>query len=211
VKASLSLPAASVISHVCSPRRGVRPSYTPGKVLKLLLLLLDKEPLGRHTISRELGIGESSARTLVRRLRELGVVDVDPVGGCVLTGSGRRMVAEIRRVIPLILDVSSVLKTLSLDRYAFAARIRVDSDWNVLKVRDSLVREGASAALILRCVGGKLVIPPDNYGEETYPELRDLKKVMGAESGDSIAISFASDRERAEEALMSWLAKLLDP
>ncbi len=175
------------------------------------MLLLEKEPLGRHAISRLLGIGEAPARTLVKRLRELGVVDVDPVGGCVLTDLGREVAKELLKLVPRVADASSVLSKLLLDRYAFAARIKYRGEVNVLRIRDEVIRNGASAALILVCRGGKLVIPPDCVGEEEYPELSELRKMLGVEEGDVVVVSYASDPRVAEDALMNWVASVLDP
>ncbi len=192
----------------CSSRRGVKPGYGYSKVLKFFLLLAEREPLGRHLLSRELGIGEASVRTLVKRLREGGFVEVDRVGGCVLTEAGKRALHQLLSVAPRMRDVNDLLKDLALDRYAYAARLRAELR-DVVKARDSLIRCGASAALILVVIENKLVIPPGGYGEDSYPELSYLKKVLGVESGELVIVSFAGSKRRAEEALLEWLARLL--
>ncbi len=174
------------------------------------MLLKDREPLGRHALSKELRLGEASVRTLVKRLKELGVVNVDPVGGCILTGLGRDLVKELTEVVPRIEEVSSILKQLALDKYSYAARVR-KGDLDVMRVRDETIRVGASAALILKCVESKLIIPPGSVGEDVYPELRELKKLLGVEEGEWVVIAYSQSKEGAEEAILDWIATFLDP
>jgi len=192
----------------CCSKRGVRPGYGYSKVLKLLLLLEEREPLGRHVLSRELSLGEASVRTLVKRLREGGYVNVDRVGGCILTDLGRRAVRQLRFLAPAINEVTHILNKLTLDRYAYAVRLRIDVG-DVAKARDEIIRCGASAALLLKNVDGKLIIPPGSIGEDEYPELARLRTYMGVEKGEWVVVVYANSRTVAENSLLEWLARLV--
>lgn len=77
----------------------VRRGYSIYHVIKLLELLESQGPLGRMLISRLLGIGEGSARSLVRLLRSRGLVDVDVVGGAYLTAKGSDVLTRWRSAI----------------------------------------------------------------------------------------------------------------
>lgn len=67
--------------------------------MKLLDLLDTQGPLGRMLISRSLGIGEGSARSLVKALKSLGLVDVDIVGGAYLTSKGYEVLSRWRSIV----------------------------------------------------------------------------------------------------------------
>ena len=201
-----------IVRVATEPRRGVSPRYGPYHVIKLLQLLYQREPLGRHALSRELGLGEASTRTLLRRLREVGVVEIDRVGGAILTDVGRRAVQKLLSSIRSISRVTQILEKLRLDREAVAAIVDPSllQSAKLVEIRDSIVRKGASAALILRIDSDGAKIPPDDIGEETFPELKKLREHLKAESGLFIVISYSTDPITAEKALIEGLLDIAE-
>ncbi len=194
-------------------RGHVRPMYNEYHVLKALLTIERKEPIGRIALSRELGIGVTSTRTLVKRLRELGVVDVDVVGGCFLTELGRRILSFLHNFVKRIEYVTPYIgPDLALDREAYAALITpsITGKHSIVMLRDTFVRYGASAVLIACIRKGRAALPPDFMANEvSLPSLRTLKEALGACEGDYIAVVYAQNARLAEEALYRGLVKLL--
>jgi len=133
---------------------GSRRSYSFYHVVKLLDLLDTQGPLGRMLISRSLGIGEGSARSLVKALKSLGLVDVDMVGGAYLTSKGYEVLSRWRSIV-----YSSTYLNERLDPspwgYLCVACISSHAihyimSRGILYVRDQMVR--------LDCLGGLIMI-----------------------------------------------------
>ncbi len=204
---------AQIFKKLLEARGHVKPMYNEYHVLKALLTIERKEPIGRIALSRELGIGVASTRTLVKRLLELGVVEVDTVGGCFLTELGRRILSFIHSSIKRIERVTPCIgPDLALDREAYAALIApsIAGKRSAITLRDTFVRYGASAALIACIRGGRAVLPPDFTADErSLPSLRVLREALGASEGDYIAVTYARDARLAEEALYRGLVELL--
>jgi len=194
-------------------RGHVKPMYNEYHVLKALLVIERKEPIGRVALSRELGIGVASTRTLVKRLRELGVVEVDTVGGCFLTELGRRTLSFLHNFVKRIERVTPYIGSdLALDREAYAALVTysIVEKRSIVTLRDTFVRYGASAVLIACIQNGQAVLPPDFTADEhSLPSLRILRESLGAKEGDYIAVAYARGAHLAEEALYRGLVELL--
>jgi len=199
-----------LLEEAVKPRRGVRPSYTLLHVFRALLILYREGPVGRRRLARMLGLGETAARTLVRRLVELGLASRDRAQGCYLTRLGFEVAASISRRIPRIADATGVLgPDLALDRCAYAgllSGVRLTGDW--MRLRDLFVRRGATAAVIAVCgVDGRLRIPLGG-GEEEYPSLGRLRGLLSPRPGDYVVVVYAPSRREAEEALVEGLLEL---
>jgi len=138
----------------------VRRGYSVYHAIKLLDLLNSQGPLGRMLISRLLGIGEGSARTLVRSLRSLGLVDVDMVGGAFLTARGREVLSRWRSSVYASSCVEGRLDPSPWPMLSIACI----SSWasrellskGVLYLRDTMVRLGCAGGLIMGMLGGRV-------------------------------------------------------
>ncbi|BCU68465.1 hypothetical protein HS7_19020 [Sulfolobales archaeon HS-7] len=70
-----------VIETLIKERQGNRPRYEKGHVILALNVIRTKQPIGRITIMKEVGLSEASVKTLIKRMKEVGLVTVDKVGG----------------------------------------------------------------------------------------------------------------------------------
>ena len=205
--------AVNVFEKLVEARGHVKPMYSEYHVLKALLVIERREPIGRHALSRELRLGVASTRTLLRRLREVGIIGVDPVGGCFLTDYGRKIVSLIRRVVKRIERVSQyVEQDLALDNEAYAALTvsQLVERYSVIELRDLFVRYGASAALIVCIRSGVAALLPDYVANEySFRSLQTIRKVLSASEGDYIVVTYAPTELQAEEALYRGLTALL--
>ncbi len=204
---------AQLFKKLLEARGHVKPMYNEYHVLKALLTIERKEPIGRIALSRELGIGVTSTRTLVKRLRELGIVEVDAVGGCFLTEHGRRILSFLHNLVKRIEHVTPYIgPDLALDREAYAALIAppIAEKRSIVMLRDTFVRYGASAVLIACIRKGQAVLPPDfTANEYSLPSLRFIREALGGSEGDYIAVAYARNTRLAEEALYRGLVELL--
>ncbi|HID80398.1 MAG TPA: DUF4443 domain-containing protein [Ignisphaera sp.] len=205
--------AVNVFRKLVEARGHVKPMYSEYHVLKALLVIERREPIGRHALSRELRLGIASTRTLLRRLREVGIVGVDPVAGCFLTEYGREIVSSIRKMVKRIERVSQHIgQDLALDTEAYAALIapQLVENYSVIELRDLFVRCGASAALVIRVRNGIAALLPDYVANEySLKSLQIIRKALSADEGDYIVVTYASTEPQAEEALYKGLTTLL--
>ncbi|MCE4628336.1 MAG: hypothetical protein F7C34_04220 [Desulfurococcales archaeon] len=88
--------AARLLASLPSPRRGGHKGFTPAHALMALDLL--ERRAGRPSIARTLGLGEASAKTLLRSLEEAGLA-ARSSRGRTLTPGGRRVLEELRAAI----------------------------------------------------------------------------------------------------------------
>lgn len=200
----------SIFYGVASCRRDVKPLFEPAHALKALLLLYEKEPIGRNLLSKMLGIGVASTRTLIKRLKEYDLIFVDNVGGCLLTEKGRNIVTKIRGVVRKIEDISMIIaKDFMLGSHSWIAVIEdgveLAKKYGIIAIRDRLISYGAKAALII-FVEDSAYIPPDkSLNESRYHTLRFLKEFLSLKYGDASIVSFADDPLTAEKALLNTI------
>ncbi|MGC8936094.1 MAG: DUF4443 domain-containing protein [Candidatus Methanomethylicaceae archaeon] len=179
--------------------KGPSPAFTSVHIVKALLSL-EAECMGRQSMSRVLSLGEGSARTLVKKLVERRLVSVDPVGGCHLTGEGKRIVNELRQVIVSSKDF--VLEEFGIKSPSFAIQVRLTPPFipPITKLRDIAVRNGADGMLIFVVKDSKISLPMivDDVSKD-YPQLVKLiEDSFSLRDGDFIFIGFAESKNAAE-------------
>jgi len=148
---------ARVLVGVSRGFRGGSPGFTPFHVF-MALTLLSREPLGRVGLASRLGIGESSARTLIGRLEELGFVRRTRAG-VELTEAGLRFLEALGSAIAIY--------SVNLEELGWSsASLVVVRGFNppvdlvgVYRVRDYIVAEGCTEAIVGGYTGGALVYP----------------------------------------------------
>ncbi len=164
---------------------GPLPSYNLLHAV-LLLITLERSPLGRKRISALMELGEGSVRSLINRLREMGWVNCSR-GGCFLTELGMEKVRDIREC--LIGPIEVKLREI-FEGSAYATLVKCVKYSEVLELRDEAVRSGGRGAVILRKLGGALVFPETGERLSNYAP-RDSELLEGAlrpNEGDLIVL-----------------------
>lgn len=195
---------ARVIVDVCAKSRGGSPGFTPFHVVKALKLL-SREPLGRISLSSKLGIGETSARTLIERLESHGLIRKSRAG-VQLSESGLKMLELLESNIK-VYDIN--LSELGWSNASLVAVVGVKPPKDlveVYRIRDYMVAEGCREAII----GGYL------EGAPVYPGMPDeiqrivVSKVPKEAMGEKLLhIIIPSGRlEEAFSGLIRMIAEL---
>lgn len=175
----------------------MKPNYVRLSLEELALILFLLETygkLGRYALSKLTGLGEGRVRNLIRRLAEVGYIEVSK-GGSKLTWKGHRLYDYILRE----LRVEEVL-TLSKGGkegvcFHFKGGLK---GLRILEVRDEVIRGGGEEALIMEVRGGRLILPPVGLAEKYLPSLTALlERSMNLNEGDLILVSLAKDLVRA--------------
>jgi len=184
--------------------KGPSPAFTPAHIVKALLVIEREQAIGRIVLSRELGIGEGSTRTVIKKLVERGLISVDSVGGCHLTDRGRVAVGALRKII--VANDYVDLAEVGISSPAYALQLRADpSSVPIIKLRDTAVKYGADGMMILTLKGGRLSMPMmDVDASEAYPGLMSaLASRFRLREGDLLLIGFSESKDGAELGALS--------
>lgn len=190
-----------------SQPKGPAAAYTPVHMIKALFIIDSSKSIGRVALSRSLGIGEGSVRTIIKRLQEMSLISIDSIGGCSLTPVGREVLQQISK--GMVASGQVDLSGMDIGRPAHAIQIRLDlSKHSVLKLRDVAVRWGAEGAILFHFSANKISVPTitddlSKTSPKTYYELMSKFRLL---EGDALIASFADDYPHAE---MSALAVFL--
>jgi DNA-binding Lrp family transcriptional regulator len=168
------------------------------------LSLAKKGIIGRKKLAEELELGEGSVRTLIRYLRDLGLVETFRLG-IRPTKEGKRFLSSLG-ILPL-----PVIDGLKVAEYAYSMKITpVRSLGKGFEQRDAAVRAGGVGATTLVCKNGKLCFAGENEdAEKIYKELSKLRKKYFSE-GDVLIVGSATTKKKAEEATFLAALTLLD-
>jgi hypothetical protein len=150
-------------------------------------------------MSKELGLGEGSIKTLIKHLRVNGMINTKRAG-CYLTGKGKKLSANLLSVIPneVYIPTNSITvgnhnHAVLLRGYAFAVATGIEQ-------RDAVIRFGGQGATTLLFKDSRFVMPKTNYdclNEE--PEMRNLLiSKLKPQDDDVIIIGSALDKITAE-------------
>lgn len=171
----------------------------------LMIILLEEGSIGRKRLSSLMGIGEGSVRSLVRRLKEAGYLEISR-NGCYLSSKGKRELRELREVLrgPISMELS---RSFGGKVHAFLIKgVKVDgSKLNVLRLRDEAVRAGGEGAVILLYLGGKLLFPETMEPLERYKsrDAEALKKELQPDEGDIVVIGLGKTPKESRVAALA--------
>ncbi len=177
--------AVRVVKDIVAVKGYVKPSYHEGHVVKSLLSLYREGPLGRKLLSKKLGIGETSVRSLVNRLVEKNLVIVDRVAGSLLTSRGEY-------IARLIDEKIHVLVNIGLYGWRNPVVVRIDTSLvdgiDVSRLRDRLVGIGVEKTVIAINKYGEITVPGLPREHESYREIEFFIKNMFSDLNDTVNI-----------------------
>lgn len=203
-----------IIQKAVAPVKGVKPTFNEYHVIKFLLILNEKEPLGRQLLSKYLGLSITSIRTLTKRLKALNLINIDPVAGCTLTNYGRELINKILDIAIKGGEITNILdKPLLLQGKAYVFLIKKGFEllrqYDVSYLRDTIIKHKAKAAIIIYVLEGRAYIPPHTeLDENRFPSLRKIRNLLNATDFDTIIVIFAENENIAEEAFFITLLDL---
>ncbi len=192
------------LRRVAGERRGIKPKFTSADVYITLYQIYSNGPLGRLKIASILGLGEASVKTMIRRLKEQGIVETDVAAGVYLTGKGEEIVGKLIKAIPPPIEID--LKEIATWRNAYASKISLGlntlENINALNIRDELVRYGAEAALIIAYKEKPVLMGAEEY---YHRELEEIANKLSAGKGDLIIVAWSTNPKKALRALIEEL------
>jgi hypothetical protein len=183
---------------------GPQPNYSLYHVWKCYHTLEEQGPIGRRSLTKVLGIGEGSTRTMLKWMTKEECIDSTPRGE-VLLPRGREKLASVGiKIINLtFIELSIGRFNCSVLVKGMASKVRLGTEQH-----DDSVRAGANSAITLVRRNGKIVFP----GDERYPRqdlMEPVGPMFGVEEGDAIIIGGASSYEMAEKGAVSAALALI--
>jgi hypothetical protein len=202
------LDAPSILREIAGKvAPGRPPAYTEAHALMGLEAIGLGLGIGRQQLSRELGLGEGTMRTLVGRMKTLGLVETSR-GGMRLTGEGEAVLEELGNLFGGCgLPVLPI--TVGPINYAVLIRGAASKVKGGIEQRDAAIIAGASGATTLVLDEHGLRMPGmEEPLEEAVRKL--IMEELGPSPGDAIIIGSSEDSILAEMAAKSAALALLE-
>lgn len=191
------LSAIAPLMEIAKEReRGPSPSFTPAQLVLAFLVIGDEGTIGRQALARMSGLGDGAVRTVLKKLREDGYVDVN-ASGCSLTRPGRKLYAGIRQKIAGIVLLERSPLTVGSKQAAVEVKGGAPMVRGGIEQRDSAIKVGASGATTYVIKGSKFTIPGGSLDcERDFPSpvWRKLRRELHPEDGDALVLSGSDDQ-----------------
>ncbi|WP_126449937.1 helix-turn-helix domain-containing protein [Sulfodiicoccus acidiphilus] len=196
-----------VLDNIMRERKGNRPRAEQWQIVQVLLEIEREQPVGRLKLMEKVGMSEATVKTVVRRLREAGLVEVDRVGGVLLNERGRSVV-DIWKARFEIADVE--LRTIGWvgNLLRVVGGTELLSKTSVVELRDLGVKSGATAVLVAVFRDGKVELPPMTV-EEVEPLLREVRDSCPRCSDGDVAFITTPRTPQVPYNLSIWLQRIM--
>ncbi|MCE4598745.1 MAG: hypothetical protein F7C81_00910 [Desulfurococcales archaeon] len=162
--------------------RGGHVGYTPYHVIEALRLMKGRA-IGRHQLLHNLGIGEASAKTLIKRLRSHNIVRTSKTGHT-LTGDGAKLLEKIinlYNLIPLDQPLPGFREPVIITTPYVNPPVDIV---DVYRIRDQIIIHGCEKTIIGGIINGNLTFPgiPENLLNTIKSRITDLIKTRKHET-----------------------------
>jgi hypothetical protein len=185
---------------------GRPPAYSEAHALKALEVIGAGNGIGRKGLSRVLGLGEGTVRTLVSRFKEEALIEVSHAG-MTLTSSGVNILSHFRGLMKAT-PIPETSITVSSKDYAILVKGAGDQINQGLEQRDEALLAGADGATTLLCDGERLWMPGMEVDLDPSTTVFLLERLK-PESGDVIIIGTSDNPILAEVGAKSAALKLI--
>lgn len=203
-----SLKVIEKVARKLAPGRS--PTFSEVHIIKALETINVEEAVGRIKLSKTLELGEGATRTLVKHLRNEGIIEISR-SGIVLSDAGRRLLSALRSKIGGEMEVPK--SSLTVGSFNVAVLIRDEADMVTygLEQRDAAIKAGASGATTLVFSHNRLAMP--GISEDIFQNIKSIHDMLISElkpeENDVIIIGSADDRLTAEFGAKAAVLELL--
>ncbi len=190
---------------------GPAPSFTGSHILLAFLTIAGSSYIGRQALAERSGLGEGAARTVLKRLKEEGYVDVIR-SGCFLTRAGVLMSKSIESAMSAMAAVPRSDLTVGDHQAALALRGAGGRVRSGIEQRDSAIRIGASGATTYVMRSGRFTIPGGSSNCEREfpgPAWSVLKKDLSPRNDDVVILCGGQSEVRARLGALAAATTIL--
>ena len=191
------LPTIERVTRKIAPGRA--PSFTEAHVIKALEIIDSREAVGRIRLSKELGLGEGVTRTLVKHLKNEGIIEILR-NGIVLSEYGKKMFSDLRSKISEGVEVPPSPLTVGSFNVAVVVRDMARVVKRGLEQRDTAIKAGALGATTLVFSRNKLTMPATE--EDVFKGISSVHDILVSKldpkENDVILIGSGENKRLAE-------------
>jgi len=185
------------------------PSFAEAHVIEALEDISSLGTVGRLKLSKDLDLGEGEARTLVRHLKNEGLIEVSK-SGISLSAAGKKFLSSLRVVLSEQVEMPST--PLTVGRFNVAVRVAgmKDSVKYGLEQRDSAIMAGAKGATTLIFTESRLTMPgTEKDAPKSDVSILTALSKLSLNEGDVIIIGSADEKIKAELGAKTAALELL--
>ena len=202
-------------------------------ILAFFLFGENPEGIGRYRLEKELLIGSGTAKSLVRRLKEIGNFIKVPVKksddleskmkGHILTDNGLMMFSKLRSKFPILQAAdTNILKDIIINPVSHSYFCLVKNAESKIRdgitQRDAAIRVSGSGATCLVYDGNNLVFPEDYTSDkgitdeniQLYFRTKFVNANVNLERGDAIIIGLGDNPRKARLAALNAALTLMN-
>ena len=179
-------------------------------VFKTLQLIRSKGHISRDILSKELGLGDGSIRTLMRHLQMDNMIKATNAGTR-MTNRGKALLSELLLSIPAETSLPKCSIALGKFNYVVLLKRHSHAIKSGIEQRDAAIKIGAKGATTLLFKQNKFVMPSNtNYDTlQKEPQISKLlTRMLNPEEGDAIIIG-SDDMHKKRSELAAKNAALL--
>jgi len=178
---------------------GRTPLFTEAHVIKALEEIEAQGQVGRIKLSKTVGLGEGTTRTLVKHLQKEKLIRISR-SGIELSEHGKKLFSALRAGISMEIEIPPSPLTVGAFNVAVLVRDVSSAVRYGLEQRDAAIRTGAHGATTLIFSRNRLTMP--GVTEDVFkdaPSIRDaLLSKLKPKENDVIIIGSAGDKRTAE-------------
>lgn len=177
---------------------GPSPTFSVFHMLRAIELIA-KKAIGRSKLAEELAVGEGAMRTMIKRLKDAGLITTSKLG-CTLTSKGLKLWNEYKTVFGRKVGVGKSELTLADYNFAILVKNHGHKVKSGMEQRDAAIMVGAMGATTIMFKGERLIIPSvsDNMAKD-FPETANrMVRLLQPEENDVIVVGSADNLVKAE-------------
>ncbi len=188
---------------------GPRPLFTTVHVVRLLELVSNRY-LGRKVLVKKLRVGEGSVRTVIKKLKEAGLIETKRAGTH-LTARGTKILSSIRDQFTEGVYVDPGEATLDIHNVARCAWDASEAVNSGVEQRDAAMGVGSTGASTFVYRNGGLEFPgmASDLGQLDPHMENSIMEKLTVEDDDVVVVGSASDEETANLGSIAAAISLL--
>jgi predicted transcriptional regulator len=189
---------------------GPAPSFNEAHVVTALEIIDTNGSVGRIRLSKELGLGEGTTRTLLKHLKNERVIQASR-RGISLSEKGKQLFSDLRAKLSEGMEVPRSRLTVGPSNIAILVRGSAQAVKSGMEQRDVAIKSGASGATTLIFSNNKLSMPAreDDISASMPSLYNELLNKFKPEENDVIIVGSGENRALAEMGAKMAALKLM--
>jgi len=175
------------------------------------LELIEASPIGRNKLAQCLNVGEGTARTIIDRLKDAGLIEISKTG-CILTDEGSELMKGYRSVFAKKTKIEKNELTFANYNVAILIKNHAHKIKAGMEQRDAAIMVGAKSATTIMLEKGYLIIPSvsGNVAEDFPRAASQINGNFELQENDVVIIASAETMEKAEYGTLAAAWTLLN-